>query len=67
MKSKPKLTEAVEKQLHRMYLTGSTAKDAIATVAGETGLPRKELYQAWLKLDKAWDSEKDSCQKSGRS
>ncbi|MCK4362255.1 MAG: rRNA small subunit methyltransferase 1, partial [Dehalococcoidia bacterium] len=66
-KGKPPLTEAVEKQLHQMYLTGATAKEAIAAVSGETGLSRKELYQAWLRLDKVWDREKDSCQKSGRS
>jgi len=66
-KSKPQLTEATETQLHEMYLAGATAKEAIAMVAGETGLPRKELYQAWLRLDRVWDREKGSCQKSERS
>jgi len=65
-KGKPQLTEEVEKQLHQMYLSGSTAKEATATVAGETGLSRKELYQAWLRLDKVWD-RKDSCQNLERS
>jgi 16S rRNA (cytidine1402-2'-O)-methyltransferase len=60
MKDKPQLTDAVERQLHQMYLTGATAREAIATVAGETGLKRKELYQTWLKLDKVWEREKDS-------
>ncbi len=59
-KNKPELTETVERQLNQMYLTGATAREAIATVAGETGLPRKELYQAWLRLDKVCDREKDS-------
>jgi len=54
-KDKPQLTEAVERQLHQIYLSGATAKEAIATVAGETGLSKKELYQAWLRLDKVWD------------
>ncbi len=58
-REKPRLTEAVEKQLRQMYLAGATAKDAVATVAGETGLPRKELYQTWLRLDKVWDRVKD--------
>ncbi|MFC2022072.1 16S rRNA (cytidine(1402)-2'-O)-methyltransferase [Chloroflexota bacterium] len=49
-KSKPKLTEDIERQLHRMRLSGVTAKEAIAKVAGETGLSKKELYRAWLKL-----------------
>jgi 16S rRNA (cytidine1402-2'-O)-methyltransferase len=58
-RAKPRLTEDVEKQLHQMYLAGATVKEAVATVAGETGLPRKELYQTWLRLDKVWDRDKD--------
>ena len=49
-KDKPRLTEAIERQLHRMRLSGVTAKEAIAEVAGETGLSKKELYQTWLRL-----------------
>jgi len=48
-RDKPRLTETIEKQLHDMYLTGATAREAIAAVAGETGIKRKELYQTWLK------------------
>ncbi len=66
-KSKPQLTEDVERQLHKLYLSGATAKKAIATVSAETGLSRKELYQAWLSLDKVWDREKDSCKNRERS
>jgi 16S rRNA (cytidine1402-2'-O)-methyltransferase len=58
-KDKPPLTEDVARQLHQMYLRGSTAKEAIATVAGATGVTRKELYQAWLRLDKVWEREKN--------
>ena len=50
VKEKPKMSDAVEKQLHELYLSGATAKEAVATVAGETGLKRKELYQTWIKL-----------------
>jgi 16S rRNA (cytidine1402-2'-O)-methyltransferase len=57
-KGKPRLTEDVAKQLHQMYLSGATAKEATAMIAGETGLSRKELYQAWLRFDKVWDKEK---------
>lgn len=53
---KPQITEAIERQLHQMYLNGAKVKEAIATVAAAEGLPRKELYQAWLRLDKVWDS-----------
>jgi 16S rRNA (cytidine1402-2'-O)-methyltransferase len=49
-KGKPELTEDIAERLQRMYLSGVKAKEAVATVAGETGLPRKEIYQAWLKL-----------------
>ncbi|MFC1928114.1 16S rRNA (cytidine(1402)-2'-O)-methyltransferase [Chloroflexota bacterium] len=48
-KEKPSLTEDIEKQLHQMRLSGVTAKEAVAAVAGETGLSKKELYRAWLK------------------
>jgi 16S rRNA (cytidine1402-2'-O)-methyltransferase len=46
---KPQLTEAIEKQLKYMRRSGIAAKEAVAKVAGETGLSRKELYQAWLR------------------
>jgi len=49
-KDKPQLTAEVEKQLHHMRLAGVTAKEAIARVAGETGLSKRELYRAWLRL-----------------
>jgi len=49
-KDKPQLTEDIERRLHQMHLSGVMAKEAIATVAGETGLSKKELYRAWLKL-----------------
>jgi 16S rRNA C1402 (ribose-2'-O) methylase RsmI len=48
------MTDDVERQLHEMYLAGATAKEAVATIAGETGLKKKELYQTWLRLDKVW-------------
>jgi len=49
-KEKPQLTEAIERQLHSLSLSGVMAKEAIARVAGETGLSKRELYRAWLKL-----------------
>ncbi|MFC1980691.1 16S rRNA (cytidine(1402)-2'-O)-methyltransferase [Chloroflexota bacterium] len=66
-KDRPELTEDIERQLHYMYLSGATAKEAIARISGDTGLSRKELYRAWLKLDKVWDIENDSCQSFERS
>ena len=49
-KDKPQLTEDIERQLHHMRQSGVTAKEAIARVSKESGLSRKELYRAWLKL-----------------
>jgi len=47
---KPQLTEAIEKQLQQMRRSGMGAKQAVAKLAEETGLSRRELYQAWLRL-----------------
>ena len=66
-KEKPVLTKDTEKQLHELYLGRAKAKEAIAVVSGETGLSKKELYQAWLKLDKVWERERDSCINAERS
>ncbi len=66
-KEKPVLTKDIEKQLHELYLGGATAKEAIAVVSGEAGLSKKELYQAWLKLDKVWERERGSCKNAERS
>jgi 16S rRNA (cytidine1402-2'-O)-methyltransferase len=49
-KEKPVMTDSIEEQLRRLYSKGATAKQAVAAVAGETGLKRKELYQKWLKI-----------------
>ena len=48
---KPQLTGDIETRLHKMRLSGMKAREAVAQVAGETGLPKKELYRAWLKHD----------------
>jgi len=57
-KAKPQLTEEIERQLHDMHLSGATAKEAIAKVAGETGLSRRELYRAWLRSGEVQQIEK---------
>ena len=48
--TRPEVTRDIEQKLSRMRKTGLTAKEAIAKVAGETGLPKKELYRAWIKI-----------------
>ena len=49
-RNKPQLTLDIEQQLRHMRQSGLTAKEAVARVASETGLSKKELYQAWLRL-----------------
>ena len=49
-KEKPKVTADIIKQLETLKASGATAKEAMAKVALETGLSRKEIYQAWLRL-----------------
>ena len=40
----------VVQQLRRLRGEGMAARQAIAVVSKKTGLPRRELYQLWLKL-----------------
>jgi 16S rRNA (cytidine1402-2'-O)-methyltransferase len=66
-KTKKTLTGAVEGELKALYLSGTRAKEAIARVAAETGLSRRDLYRAWLKLDKSWEMKRDSGKSLERS
>jgi 16S rRNA (cytidine1402-2'-O)-methyltransferase len=43
------LTSDIEEQLQKMRLSGLSAKEAISRVTAETGLSKRELYNAWLK------------------
>ena len=47
---KPQLTAEIEQQLSSMRQSGIRAREAIARTASETGLSRRELYRAWLKM-----------------
>lgn len=49
-KEKPRLTEDVVKKLEELQQEGLGAREAVAKVVKETGLSKKEVYQAWLKL-----------------
>jgi 16S rRNA (cytidine1402-2'-O)-methyltransferase len=63
-KGKPPLTDEVERKLHEMYLAGASAKEAVARVAIETGIKKKELYRTWLRLDKVWERNRQNTRKS---
>ncbi len=49
-KEKPRLTEDVVEKLEALQQSGVGAREAVAKVVKETGLSKKEVYQAWLKL-----------------
>jgi 16S rRNA (cytidine1402-2'-O)-methyltransferase len=46
----PRLTDDIERQLQSLRLSGVTAKEAVTRIAKETGLSRREIYRAWLRL-----------------
>ncbi len=46
----PRLTEEIERELQSLRSSGARAREAVSQMAAETGLSRKELYRAWLKL-----------------
>lgn len=49
-KGKPHLTEDTMRQLHQMRLSGVPAREVITSLAEKTGLSKKELYRAWLRV-----------------
>ncbi|HEX74893.1 MAG TPA: 16S rRNA (cytidine(1402)-2'-O)-methyltransferase [Dehalococcoidia bacterium] len=53
IEAKPQLSEEIERELQYMYCTGMTAKEAIASIAEKTGISKRELYRAWLRIGKA--------------
>jgi 16S rRNA (cytidine1402-2'-O)-methyltransferase len=46
----PGITSEIEERLRAMRRSGMAAREAVASLAGETGVSRKELYRSWLKL-----------------
>ena len=42
------LNNEIEEKLRKLYLSGVSAKEAVGTVAAETGLSKRKLYRAWL-------------------
>jgi len=59
--------EDIEKRLCDMHQSGVKAKEAIARVAEETGLSRRELYRAWLKMNKILSKKQNPCHSLERS
>jgi 16S rRNA (cytidine1402-2'-O)-methyltransferase len=46
---KPEMNADIETSLRELRRSGIPAKEAIAGLAGQTGLSKKELYRTWLK------------------
>ncbi len=47
---KTKMNADIQKRLYRMQKSGIGAKEAVSQVSTETGISKKELYQAWINL-----------------
>jgi len=47
----PAPPENIEQRLRELRQAGLTAKEAIPRISKETGITRRELYRAWLKLE----------------
>lgn len=52
IRTKPEINEQIEFELHQLYRQGAAAKEAIAQLSETSGIPKKKLYQAWLRLTK---------------
>jgi len=49
---KPEISRQVETELYKLYRQGVRAKEAVSRLAESSGIPKKKLYQAWLKATK---------------
>lgn len=47
---KPEVNRLVEEELAALSKQGLGAKEAVARLSSKTGLPKKKLYQAWLRV-----------------
>jgi len=47
--AKPEINTGIENQLAEMKKSGMSSKEAIGRISEDTGLSRRELYQAWIK------------------
>jgi 16S rRNA (cytidine1402-2'-O)-methyltransferase len=48
----PEVDESIEAKLYKLHREGATAKEAVAKLSAMSGIPKKKLYQAWLRLNK---------------
>lgn len=48
----PEINKQIELRLRKLHKQGATAKEAVSQLSQTTGIPKKKLYQAWLRLSK---------------
>ena len=48
----PEISPKIEKELLKLYRQGAGAKQAVSRLAESSGIPKKKVYQAWLKATK---------------
>jgi 16S rRNA (cytidine1402-2'-O)-methyltransferase len=48
--AKPAMNKEIENRLLELCRSGAKAREAVAQIAADTGVSRKELYQTWLKI-----------------
>jgi 16S rRNA (cytidine1402-2'-O)-methyltransferase len=46
----PEVSQQIERELRRLYRQGAGAKEAVARLSESSGISKKKLYRAWLKL-----------------
>ena len=49
---KPEINEYIETELSKFYHQRITAKEAVSRLSQTSGVSKKKLYQAWLKINK---------------
>jgi 16S rRNA (cytidine1402-2'-O)-methyltransferase len=50
VKQEPEISRQVEKELRKLYRQGAGAKEAVARLSETSGVSKRKLYQAWLKV-----------------
>jgi len=50
VRQEPEISRQIEKELLKLYRQGAGAKEAVARLSGASGVSRRKLYQAWLKV-----------------
>jgi 16S rRNA (cytidine1402-2'-O)-methyltransferase len=48
----PEISQQIGKELRKLYQQGAGAKEAVARLSETSGVSKRKLYQAWLKVNK---------------